>query len=327
VTVAPDDLVHLAYDDSLTIAGVAHVCRYLDHFYGRRGSPSGHRLRQVVATTASELAVRRWLEALGTPYDLLGDAPFTQPGHVRLLLGGRPLDVHTSLVSRRDHIRLLRQEPAWLLEGQAALPRAALASEHSSETDLHAFVVLAALETRTRRDLRSALASGQPCHLLALPPTRAWVCPPAGQTLGHVVLGNLGREAVDIELTGRCPSQQLWAEHIKLDPMQQAQVPVDLLRLLFLRSALPPAGPLEVRSSELERSWRISPGSWINLWIYGVEIILAGWATTGEFRRQAKPASDGSTRGFARSPVPGALALPFRYLRPMDHLTARLRQE
>ena len=326
MTVGPDDLLRLPYDDSLTLAGVTYVCRSLDHCYGRQGRPSASHLRHVVADLAAELALRRWLDVQGAPYGLLDDAPFTQPGRVRLLLGGRPLRIQTTVISRREHIRLLRREPACLLEGEAFQAVTDDPFERAGESDLLAFVVLAALETRNWRELRSALAAGQPSHLLGLPPSPAWVRPPSHRSLGRLVLENLGPEAVDLEVAGRSPSQHFWTDHFKLGPDRAAELPVDLQRLLSLHAAFPPEGPLKVRSPEAGLSWRVSPGSWINLWIYGLEIFLAGWATVGEFRRQALPIPKAGGGSSQQPPARAALALPFRRLRPMHHLTARLRQ-
>ncbi len=75
---SPAQVLRLPYDASLTRAGIEYAKKSLHYTYNRMGLNPAARLRKIVAGVAVELAFRRWLEAQGLPYDLLGATAFTE---------------------------------------------------------------------------------------------------------------------------------------------------------------------------------------------------------------------------------------------------------
>ncbi len=74
----PPAILRLPYDATLTVAGIEYAKKSLHYTYNRMGLGTAARLRKIVAGVAVELAFRRWLEAAGAPYDVLGATPFTE---------------------------------------------------------------------------------------------------------------------------------------------------------------------------------------------------------------------------------------------------------
>ena len=92
-------ILRLPYDASLTLAGIEYAKKSLHYSYNRMHLSRTARLRKIVMGVAVELAFRRWLDANGVPYDLLGATAFTEKDKYDLRLGGRRCDLKSFLIS------------------------------------------------------------------------------------------------------------------------------------------------------------------------------------------------------------------------------------
>lgn len=318
--ISPQDILHLPWDESLSLAGVTYVRQNLGRILGGPRPPSPPALRQLVASIAAELAFRRWLDSEQIPYTLLDDEPFTRPEWPRLTLGGRRLSLHTRLVSSRRAIQSIRRNPSVLMDAPAAVAPSALEAGGLSEGDLLAFGLLLGLETRSLTDLERALAAGRPLYLVALPPGR-WS---RRDDLGIVTLSSpSGRQEVVVE--GQLPSRAPWSIRTTLDPSAPMQSP-PLHALIALHALGRPAGPVLVSTSAHPSPWQINPGMWCNLWVYGVELLALGWRTVRAFRAASRQ-HVGRRHSFLGIRAPEAWpTIEARHLRPLLALADRLRQ-
>jgi hypothetical protein len=326
MSLCTQDLIHLPYDDSLTTAGITYACRSLNYTQYQIQPPSPHSLRRIVASIAAELALRRWLEAECLAYNLIRTMPFTQPDQHTVTRGGRRLEVHSTFIAARHHIRRLRRNPSWLLEAQVDIPIDQFTSEHLAGGDLYVFVFLLGLETHSRADLARAQAAHQPFFLIAVPPSREWRTYKPQSNLGRLDVSNHAVESIHLELGGQLSSRQFQSERLTLAAGQRVTLPLEFASINFLHPEHSPSGAIVVHSHGLGRSWKIDREAWANIWIYGLEILLAGWCTKGMFNRDSSLMPRRARTWLGRRNPTDSRAMPMTHLKPMVELIKRARQ-
>jgi hypothetical protein len=322
----PPAILRLPYDATLTVAGIEYAKKSLHYTYNRMRLSPGARLRKIVAGVAVELAFRRWLDAERVPYDLLGATPFTEPDRYDLRLGGRRCDIKSFVVEDRAAIAALRQDPAWLYEAEALVPEDQFAGEALGEHDFYLFGFLAGVEARRRDQLEKAIRGGQPVYLLATLQGQHWRGGPAWRSLGPMVLKADVTSPLRVELGGQGAGHHGLVERLELQPRERAVTGAVFYSLLYVHVPRLPEGALGVRSPVLKETALIEPGDWQNIWVYGIEIFMAGWLTKAEFRERSRRLPAGSAvRQYARTQTDNR-AVPVRQLRPVAELAELIRR-
>jgi len=315
-------ILRLPYDASLTIAGIEYAKKSLHYTYDRMRLGTAARLRKIVAGVAVELAFRRWLDADGVPYNLLGATAFTEKDRYDLSLGGRRCDLKTFLVSDRAKISALRRDPAWLLDAAALVPEDQFRSEALGEHDFYLFGFLAGLETRHGEEVRRALAAEQPVYLVRTFTEANWLGERAWRSLGNLVLKANTQQPIEVEVGGQGESRAARVERLQLEPRMRAATQSEFFSLLYLHVPRLPDGPVGVRSPTLDDTRLIEPVDWVNVWVYGIEIFVAGWVTKADFRARSHKLPAGSpVKQYPRTQTANR-ALPVRDLRPIGELAA-----
>src|SRR5512134_1019457 len=161
----------------LTEAGIAYAVRSLAYTYNRMGGSAYERLRRIVAGVAVELAFRRYLAEHDIPFDIRGATPFTEPDRYDVSLGGRRCDIKSFLITYRDQISEMKQNPQVVLKAPALVPSDQHAAEGRSDYDIYLFAFLPALVAASQDDLQKVLAAGQPYYLIHTLP-EDWARPP-----------------------------------------------------------------------------------------------------------------------------------------------------
>ncbi|HEX9617039.1 MAG TPA: hypothetical protein VGA03_06450 [Anaerolineales bacterium] len=319
------DLVNLAYTPDLTQAGIAYALRSLPFTYDRMGGSPVDRLRRIVVGVAVELAFRRLLAVRGIPHDTFGATPFTDPDRYDVALGGRRCDLKSFLLFNKKDIRRLRREPARFLQASALVPVDQAGSNHFGDDDIYIFAFVMALLTRERSDLDRAIAAGQPIYLIhSMPP--AWARPSLWASLHPLSLRSASSQLLQLELGGQGPDRSFYNEQLTLNLDARAQASRDFHTLAYLHAGQVPDGPVEVHSPRYGKADRIQPADWGNIWVYGMEVVLAGYLRRGEFRRQAEILPAGSrVLQYARTRTRN-LALPISSLRPLSELFERVQR-
>jgi hypothetical protein len=249
------------------------------------GSPFA-RLRRIVTGKAVELAFRRYLDDQGIPYDNLGTTPFTDPDRYDVALGGHRCDIKSFQVFRKETIHRIRRDPAVLLQASALVPSDQLASTHLSDDDLYIFAFATALVTAHQAELGRVLAAGKPTFLIH-PLLSRWTRPPQWASLGRLVFKNEAGPPISLELGGQNANKDFQTEEVILSPGKRTYARGDFYSLAYLRSSVLPAGRVGVYSPTLDETYVVESHEWGNIWIYGMDIFLTGWATRGEFRQRA----------------------------------------
>jgi hypothetical protein len=326
MSLARPPILRLPYDASLTVAGIEYAKKSLHYTYNRMRLAPGARLRKIVAGVAVELAFRRWLEAQGVPYDLLGATPFTERDRYDLRLGGRRCDVKSFLVSDRARISALRRDPAALYAAAALVPEDQFHSDSMGEHDIYLFGFLAGLETASRAALEKALAAEQPAYLLRTFEQPGWRGADAWQSLGRLVLKTDSRAPLEVEIGGQDAARAALTQRLRLPGRTRVVTQAEFHALLYLHAPRLPGGTVGVRSPARRETLLVAPGDWTNIWIYGLEVFLAGWLTKGELRQKGRRLLAGaSVWQYARTQTDNRAA-PVTALRPVAELAELARR-
>jgi len=318
----PSDLIHLPYTPDLTTGGITYACRSLAYTFDRMGGTPADRLRRIVAGIAVELAFRRHLSNENVPYDLLGATPFTHPDRYDVALGGRRCDLKSYLIYHKERIRLIRASPEKLLAAEALVPVDQLSSEHLHDEDLYIFAFLTALLMPDTKDLARVQAAGKPVFLMHTFPKR-WARPRIWRSLGRLVMKTELPESISLEMGGQGEDRKFKEAKIVLPPRERVPLPGEWYGVSYGSGAVLPAGRVGIHSPVLKETYIIQPHGWANIWVYGMEIILAGYITRGEFRRRARRIPAGrKVFQYARTQTEN-MFVPVADLHPLSDLFVR----
>jgi len=313
-------IVRLPYEPSLTLAGIEYAKKSLHYTYNRMNLDAPARLRKIVAGVAVELAFQRWLDSNQVPYDRLGMTAFTEKDKYDLRLGGRRCDLKSFLLSNRQKISTLRRDPTWLLDAAALVPEDQFASNSLEENDFYLFGFLAGLETRRTEDLKKAIEAGQNFYLLHTLSAPAWLSQTRWQSLGRLALKSNAAQPLDVEVGGQNERREALVEQVRLGPRTRIQTQYEFYSLLYLHTPHLPDGAVGVNSPALKQTHLIAQTDWINIWIYGLEIYLAGWLTKAEFRTLSQRLPAGTRVKQYPSTQTANRSVFVRELRPMFEL-------
>ncbi|MGE5250032.1 MAG: hypothetical protein ACM3QS_07425 [Bacteroidota bacterium] len=322
--VTSSDLIHLTYSPDLTEGGIAYAVRSLPYTYNRMGGTPFERLRRIVAGVAVELALRRYLFAQGIRFDVKGATPFTDPDRYDVSLGGRRCDLKSFLVSRRSQISEMRRDPAIVLKAPALVPLDQHASNGHAEHDLYVFAFLQGLVTASHSALEQALRAGQPAYLLHTLP-EDWVRPRIWRPLRPLALKSEAEETLRVELAGQDQEREFLTRRVDLPPRTRVEIADPFFSVSSIHVDRLPRARLGLHSGGLEKTYVAEPGDWGNIWVYGLEILLAGYMSRREFAEKASLIQPGSRVFQYQRTRARNLAVPVADLRPLGSLVEQVR--
>lgn len=317
--ISTSDFIKLPFTADLTEGGIAYAKRTLAHDYDRLGESLYSRLRQVVASAAVELAFRRFLTAEAVPFDVKSALPFSDPDRYDVTLGGRRCNLNTFVTSRRSQITGMRRDPGLMLQAPALIPEDRLSPAGLREKDLYLFAFLLGLTASTPQDIRKAASAGQPlCLLHAM--QAGWSHPAAWAPLGRLALKSENPTPLSVEIGGQDADRNFVFEKLTLDPLTRVFAHNKYNSLAYLHVDTIHTGRLGLQSPVRSDVYLIHPHEWGNIWVYGLEIWLAGYMPEDEFRRKASTSFTGS-RVFQYSHTQTKnLSVPVTDLRPLKDL-------
>ncbi|MEW6286772.1 MAG: hypothetical protein AB1509_11145 [Chloroflexota bacterium] len=323
--VKASDFVHLPYTRDLTEGGIAYALRSLSHTYNRMGGSPYDRLRRITAGIAVELAFRRYLTEQNIPFDVRGATPFTDPDRYDVALGGRRCDIKSFFISYRRQIAEIKQNPQALLDAPALVPSDQNAAEGHSEKDIYLFAFLCGLTAISQEEIQKAAAKQQPLYLVhVMPPT--WRRPAEWHPLGRLVFKSESAEKQVIEVNGQAEAGEMRPLEVELPPRRRVQIETEYSSVASIHSKALPNARIGIHSPIRKETHLIGARDWGNIWVYGMDILLAGWLTRREFMRQAAPLPEG-TRVFQYEKTRTKnLAVPVRKLRPIVELLERTKE-
>jgi hypothetical protein len=327
------DLLHLLYTPDLTEAGIAYACRSIASTSDRMGGSPLNHLRRIVGGVAAELAFRRYLSEQAIPFNVLGAAPFTHPDRYDVSLGGHRCDLRSFLITRRPQIARLRQDPALVLQAPALIPLDQFAAEGRKPDDLYLFAFLLGVVAASQEDVDKAINAGQPTWLIHPLPDE-WAHPAEWQPLEKLALKSECETPITIEIGGQeaglhagagTPLREFVTATLDLPPKKRVPVEQGFHSLAYVHAARRPEARIGLHSPARGEAYLVPAHEWGNIWVYGLDILLAGWITHEEYRRKAKVLNAGMrTLQYDRTRVKNLL-VPLAELNPLRPLLERVR--
>jgi hypothetical protein len=322
--ITPSDFLNLTYTPDLTEGGIAYALRSLPYTYNRMGGSPFNRLRRIVAGVAVELAFRRYLGEQDILFDVKGATPFTDPDRYDVSLGGHRCDIKSFLITRREQISELRAQPELLLNAPALVPSDQHASDGHRDDDLYLFAFLTGLVAASQDDLGKALEANQPVYLVH-PTPRAWSRPATWQPINPLTLKSESDEILTVEIGGQAAGREFLTRTVELPPRTRVMVEDDYYAVSSMHIDRLPGARVGIHSPYMGEPYIVDPFAWGNIWVYGMDIILAGYIPREMFGRKCSQIQPGS-RVFQYSKTKTKnLAVPVVDLKPLEKLFAQVK--
>jgi hypothetical protein len=317
---SPTDLLHLPYTPDLTEGGIAYALLSLPY-----ANLSYDRIRRMVAGAAVELAFRRYLSQQDIPFDITAATPFTDPSRHDVSLGGHRCDIKSFLISHRDQIAKMRHDPSVLSKAPALVPSDLHASNGQSDNDLYLFAFLSGVIAASQSDLKKVIETNQPHYMIHVMPEK-WRKPFRWNPLGPLVLKSESTTEMLVEISGQDQGRGSLTRLVNLPPKTRVTVNDPFYSVTALHIKNIPSTRLGIQNTAYKEAHVIAPLEWGNIWVYGMDIILAGFISCGEFRQCAKLIAPNSRTFQYDHTKTKNLAVPISELNPLPDLFARVKE-
>lgn len=313
------DFLHLPYTPDLTEAGVAYALRSLAYSYERDGRSPYGRLRRMVANVAVELAFRRYLTQEHIPFEVKASTPFTDRERFDVVLNGHRCDIKSFLISHREQIQQIRKNPSVLLEAHALVPSDSHAGDGHSYNDNYLFAFMNGLVAASQADLQKALAKNQPHYLIYILPM-TWRKPTHWKPLGTLTLKSESAEELIVEINGQDEAREMKREILSLSPGILVRSHEAFYSITSVHVRRVPEARIRIQCETLSEALVIAPHDWSNIWVYGMDIFMTGYATYEDMSQRATLLLPNSrTFQYERTHVKN-LSLPVSKLKPIHKL-------
>jgi len=254
----------------------------------------------------------------------MGATPFTDPDHYDVSLGGRRCDVKSFLITHREQIAEMKNDPGIVLKAPALVPSDQNATEGRSNNDLYLFAFLSGLVANSPPDMEKIAQADQASYFIHVMP-EAWNRPEKWNPLGGLALKADAAENLTVEIGGQDAGRGMRSLEIQVPPHKRIQIEDGFFSLAYVHIRTPPQGRLGIYSPQLKETHIIEPADWGNIWVYGQDILLAGYLTRAEFSRRASFIREGAHVFQYNRTRTKNLAVSVYDLRPVAELLERAR--
>ena len=274
---------------------------------------------------AVELAFRRHLSERNIPFDVKGAAPFTNPDHYDVSLGGRRCDIKSFLITYREQISEMKRNPQVVLNAPALVPSDQNAAEGHSDNDIYLFAFLSGLIAASQTDVQKVIHKNQPHYLVHAMPD-SWMKPAVWNPLGTLVLKSESEETQVVEIGGQDERREMRSSVVEVPPRRRVEIESEFFSLAYIHTKSPPNARVGIHCANRNETHLIGALEWGNMWVYGMEILLAGFITREEFNRKAKPVPEGARVFQYEKTRAKNLAVPIAELKPISELFERAKE-
>jgi hypothetical protein len=258
-----------------------------------------------------ELAFRRYLSQQDIPFEVTAATPFTDPERFDVSLGGHRCDVKFQLISSRKKISELLHEPSALLKASALISSESAVGDGFLDHDLLLFSFLLGLTAISLNDLKKAIEANQPHYLIHLMP-RNLSNPQHWNPLGALTLKSESSVELTVEISGQDQTHGKLTRLVTLPPKTRITLDEPFYSVTSLHAKSIPSARVGIHSPNIKEAYVIPPLEWKNIWVYGMEIILAGYLTRAELRKRTRSAK--------------SLSLSIAELHPLPELFVRVKE-
>jgi hypothetical protein len=315
----PPGCVRLPFTPDLTQAGITYACRHLPHLYLTQRDTSWKTLQNITLKTALELALHRYLIEQDIPIQRSQTTPFTEPERTDLFIGGRRCEIQSTLICSKEKIRRFKKAPARLLDETIPIQRTELLSDYYQNHDLHILTIATALIAPHQPKINQAIQAGQPASLIFLL-SRRWNDCELWKPFNRLAFSYTGSTPINIEVGGQGQDNRFDTQRLHLIPSQTTQLNRSFSSIFYLHPEVLPNGSLTIFNQEKQRKFHIGLEKWLNIWIYGIEIIFVGYCTHIELIQKAYQNSVGAYPVRFPKDYPGDFRLPVRESNPFVKL-------
>ncbi len=316
---SPTDLLRLPYTADLTEGGIEYALRSLAYSFDRAGTSPYDRLRRTVANVAVEIAFRRYLSKQNIPFEVKAAAPFTDRERYDVLLGGQRCDLKSYLISHRGQIAEMRHDPSVLLNAPALVPSDQHSGDGHLRNDIYIFGFLAGLIAASQADLKKAIETKQPHYLVHVMP-EAWRKPTSWNPLGALILKSDSAEELLVEINGQDGAREMKRRVISLPPKTKINLDESFYSISSIHIRRVADARVGIKCESIKEAYVIQPAEWGNIWVYGLEIFLAGYLSYEEFGQRAVALAPNSKVFQYEHTRVKNLSLPVSSLKPMQKL-------
>ena len=317
--ISSSDLLHLLCTHDLIEGGVALALRSLPYSFARARASAYDSLRRAVAGAAVELAFRRHLSEQKIPFEVKGAMPFTEHERYDVILAGRRCEIKSFLISHREQIAQIQNDPGLLLRAPALVASDGHAAEGHSPRDLYLFAFLTGHVMTALGDLQNVIESKQPYTLVHVMP-EAWNRPSTWSPLGKLALKSESDETQAIEIGGQDEGREMHSLRVELPPQVRVEVQNEFFSLSYVRTKSSNPRRMGFYSPIRRETYIISASDWGNIWVYGMDVSLAGYISREDFSRRASFLPPGSRVFQYDQTQVKNLAVPVSELRPLSEL-------
>ena len=126
--------------------------------------------------------------------------------------------------------------------------------------------------------------------------------------------------AVEARDLGQDAGREMRSVQVQVPPRTRVIVEADLFSVAYVHSRTQPEARIGLHSPAIQEIHLIQDADWGNIWVYGLDILLAGYLTHEEFSRNATSILPGSrVFQYDKTQVKN-LAVSVSNLRPLSEL-------
>jgi hypothetical protein len=219
----------------------------------------------------------------------------------------------------------MKRNPQIVLNAPALVPSDQNAAEGHTDKDIYLFAFLSGLVAASQEDIQKAIYKNQPYHLVHVMPD-GWLRPSDWKPLGKLVLKSESAKSQIVEVNGQDGGREMRSLEVELPPRTRIQLDEEFFSVTYIQSKSLPGARIGIHSPVRKETHLISALDWGNIWIYGMDILLAGWLTRAEFNRRANPIQEGARVFQYDKTRTKNLAVPVHDLKPISDLLERAKE-
>lgn len=112
--------------------------------------------------------------------------------------------------------------------------------------------------------------------------------------LGKLALKSDSETSQRVEIGGQDAARQSRSLEMEIPPKTRIQIEQDFFSLAYIHHAGIPNGQIGIYSPVKKQTHIVQESDWENIWVYGMDIVLAGYLTREEFNRRATFVREGA---------------------------------
>jgi len=322
--VSPSEFVNLEYSNDLTQAGIDYICQVLPYKHLSNFKHQVNEIREIICESAVDLAFRRYINQKQIPHEFLVEKPYTDPLRSEITIGGRRCKLICKTLTKKQQIRNIRKSPEVLMKEKATICEEEFNSDYYSKNDILVFCFLTALITSNQKSIRSVLTGNLPVFLIQLLPQK-WSNPKKWTRFEELTIEGQIRQNQFLKLIGLDGQRNILFEDLTLSSNSKCSINKDFFSLSFIQTNILPESQFIIRNPTLCDNCYLQSKNWVNLWIYGLEIIIAGYATLGEFKAIAEESTIVARINNTRISQFDSSSIPIEQLHPLSELISRVK--